>query len=252
MQSIYILTDSDKEVVEMHPEKVSVDVVSLLDIGIEGLPDEGFVGRVGLGIEANSELGRTAIVDLPQEANLFIFLIFWTGDKFSWEWERWRRHQLQPKPRDPATGTNPCSIPPLNASLLRFAPAVGALASMFHAPSLPMRGSHHRRARFELIFCLSEDDRGAAAVRGADDVAFDEDLFSTFVDIEKIGCKLEASGSGLEGGGECTNRTAESSGHGKERKVGVDVAGANPKHRHSVSVDGLSTAVSLKRGPTFG
>ncbi|KAG6513291.1 transcription factor RF2b-like [Zingiber officinale] len=159
---------------------------------------------------------------------------------------------MQPKLPDAATGTNPSSIPPLNASLLGLAPAAGAPASMFHAPSLPMRGSHHRRARSEFAFRLPEDDRGAAAVGGADEVGSDEDLFSTFMDIEKIGCKLEASGSGSEGGGECTDRTAESSGLGEERKVGEDVAGANQKHRHSVSVDGSSAAVSLKREPVFG
>ncbi|KAJ8472088.1 hypothetical protein OPV22_026431 [Ensete ventricosum] len=56
------------------------------------------------------------------------------------------------------------------------------------------------------------------------------------MDIDRIGCKLEASGSASEGGGDCTDRTAESSGCAEEAK---------PRHRRSVSVDGSSMTEGL-------
>ncbi|XP_074581362.1 transcription factor RF2b-like [Curcuma longa] len=159
---------------------------------------------------------------------------------------------MHPVLPDPRTGANPSSVPLPNAPLLGLGPSAGAPAAMFHAPSPPMRGSHHRRARSELAFRLPEDDQGAATVGDADEAGSEDDLFCTFMDIEKMGCKLEASGFGSEGGGECTDRTAESSGCGGEKKVGENATGTMPKHRHSVSVDGSAVAVSLKREGMFG
>ncbi|NP_001359330.1 Transcription factor RF2b [Zea mays] len=80
------------------------------------------------------------------------------------------------------------------------------------------RGAHHRRARSEVAFRLP-DDLGLGGGAGPDGDAFDEigsedDLFSTFMDIEKI------STSGP------SDRAAENS------------SPPRPKHRHSSSVDG--------------
>ncbi|WOK95869.1 hypothetical protein Cni_G04576 [Canna indica] len=163
---------------------------------------------------------------------------------------------MQPKLPDPPLNPTPNCIPPRNAPSLAPAPsppAAGASASMFPAPAPPLRGPHHRRARSELAFRLPEDDPVVApATGGVDEIGSEDDLFCTFMDIDKIGCKLEVSGSGSEGGGDCTDRTAESSGCGGERKVGGEVAGPKPKHRHSVSVDGSSSAASMKREGVFG
>ncbi|KAG6511461.1 hypothetical protein ZIOFF_029529 [Zingiber officinale] len=67
------------------------------------------------------------------------------------------------------------------------------------------------------------------------------------MDIEKMGCKLEASGFGSKGGRECIDRMTENSRCNGEKKVGENVAGMGPKHRYNVSVDESSSAVSLKR-----
>ncbi|XP_042470979.1 transcription factor RF2b-like [Zingiber officinale] len=159
---------------------------------------------------------------------------------------------MHPMLPDPRTVANPSSVPPPNAPLLGLGRSAGAPAAMFHAPSPPMRGSHHRRARSELAFRLPEDDQGAVTVGGADEAGSEDDLFCTFMDIEKMGCKLEASGFGSEGGGECTDRTAESSGCSGEKKVGENAAGTRSKHRYSVSVDGSSSEALLKREGLFG
>ncbi|CAL9170758.1 transcription factor RF2b-like [Musa acuminata AAA Group] len=145
-----------------------------------------------------------------------------------------RKPEMQARGPDPPPSPNP--IPdhrnlPSNESPVAPAPlpaeAAGAPPSMFPVP-------HHRRARSELAFRLPDDLdlRGAVPV---DEIGSEDDLFCTFMDIDKIGCKLEASGSGSEGDGDCTDRTAESSGCAEEAK---------PRHRHSVSVDGSSMTSS--------
>ncbi|KAG0551224.1 hypothetical protein BDA96_01G405100 [Sorghum bicolor] len=96
----------------------------------------------------------------------------------------------------------------------------------FPPPAAPAsaaaRGAHHRRARSEVAFRLP-DDLGLGGGGGPDGDAFDEigsedDLFSTFMDIEKI------SSSGPSD--RDRDRAAETS------------SPPRPKHRHSSSVDG--------------
>ncbi|XP_066320718.1 transcription factor RF2b-like [Miscanthus floridulus] len=86
--------------------------------------------------------------------------------------------------------------------------------------SLPSPGHRHRRARSEVAFRLP-DDLGLGG--GPDGDAFDEigsedDLFSTFMDIEKI------SSSGP------SNRDRDGAAETSSPQ--------RPKHRHSSSVDG--------------
>ena len=92
-----------------------------------------------------------------------------------------------------------------------------------HPPllSLPSPGHRHRRARSEVAFRLPDDLGLGGSSGGPDGDAFDEigsedDLFSTFMDIEKI------SSSGPSD----RDRAAETS------------SPPRPKHRHSSSVDG--------------
>jgi hypothetical protein len=94
----------------------------------------------------------------------------------------------------------------------------------FPPPAAPApaaaRGAHHRRARSEVAFRLP-DDLGLGGGGGPDGDAFDEigsedDLFSTFMDIEKISSSGPAD----------RDRAAETS------------SPPRPKHRHSSSVDG--------------
>jgi hypothetical protein len=100
------------------------------------------------------------------------------------------------------------------------------LGRAFPPPQAPApvaaRGAHHRRARSEVAFRLP-DDLGLGGGAGPDGDGFDEigsedDLFSTFMDIEKI------SSSGPSD--RDRDRAAETS------------SPPRPKHRHSSSVDG--------------
>ncbi|XP_066341216.1 transcription factor RF2b-like [Miscanthus floridulus] len=95
-----------------------------------------------------------------------------------------------------------------------------------HPPllSLPSLGHRHRRAKSEVAFRLPDDlGLGSGGGGGPDGDAFDEigsedDLFSTFMDIEKI------SSSGPSN--RDRDRAAETS------------SPPRPKHRHSSSIDG--------------
>lgn len=118
--------------------------------------------------------------------------------------------------------------------------------------TVPMPWSHHRRARSELGFRTPEDfdlSSGDPMVNlSFEEVGSEDDLFSTFMDIEKIDNKMEESGSGSEGG-LFRDWTAGSLGAGDERKIdnaryGVATATTRPKHRHSNSVDETSMSSS--------
>ncbi|WOK93706.1 hypothetical protein Cni_G02406 [Canna indica] len=168
---------------------------------------------------------------------------------------------MQPRLSHPSPYPNPTSTPvPLpNAPHLELEAAAPspAAASMFSTSSPHLRGPYHRRARSELTFRFPNDLGGddAVAAGSIDEIGSEDDLFCTFLDIEKIGSKLEPSGSGSEAL-DCTDRTAESSACGEETKVGVapGAAASRPKHRHSCSVDGssMTSSATMKREAVFG
>ncbi|BAF11953.1 transcription factor RF2b [Oryza sativa Japonica Group] len=90
-----------------------------------------------------------------------------------------------------------------------------------HTDPAAMRGAHHRRARSEVAFRLPDDlDLGGGGAGAFDEIGSEDDLFSTFMDIEKI-----SSGPAAAGGSD-RDRAAETS------------SPPRPKHRHSSSVDG--------------
>ncbi|TVU47148.1 hypothetical protein EJB05_06735 [Eragrostis curvula] len=94
----------------------------------------------------------------------------------------------------------------------------------FPPPAASARpGAHHRRARSEVAFRLPDDlDLGGGGGHGGDgldEIGSEDDLFSTFMDIEKISSAGPAAGSDRD-------RAAESS------------SPPRPKHRHSSSIDG--------------
>ncbi|KAG6532928.1 hypothetical protein ZIOFF_006787 [Zingiber officinale] len=107
----------------------------------------------------------------------------------------------------------------------------GSQCFPLYVPStLPQpRGPYYRRAR-----CGDP-----VAGWSVDEIGSEDDLFYTFVDIEKVGCKLEPSGSGSEGG-DYADRAADSSPCDDDRKVGDKSAASESKHRRSFSVDGWS------------
>jgi len=113
-------------------------------------------------------------------------------------------------------------------------------------------GGHHRRAHSEVSFRLSDDmmmdlspsdafnggdgsggggGGGGSSTASLDEIGSEDDLFSTYIDVDKLG---GADQSGVEGDG---NGNGEKSGGGGG-------GGGRGRHRHSSSVDGSSTTTS--------
>ncbi|XP_077214208.1 transcription factor RF2b-like [Tasmannia lanceolata] len=90
-------------------------------------------------------------------------------------------------------------------------------ATRLENSTFPLCGPHHHRAQSEAAFTIPTDLGGASS--------FDEeDLFSTYMDIEKLGSRIENSQGMNQNGG-----------------IGVKIEEDNvvrPRHRHSDSVDG--------------
>lgn len=156
-------------------------------------------------------------------------------------------HHPPPLP-SPPSNSNPnlnlsCALPPPSNAFAGHTPQ--------HCP--PARGAHHRRARSEVAFRIPDDldlSSGDPVSTGSfDEIGSEDDLFSTFMDIEKISSKIEGSGSGSEGGGFNRDRTGESSGGGNRSANGNGVP--RPKHRHSNSIDGSAMVGSGEPGGLF-
>ncbi|XP_015877571.2 transcription factor RF2b [Ziziphus jujuba] len=119
----------------------------------------------------------------------------------------------------------------------------------FPNPTLPFRGSGHRRSQSEVHFRISDDidllsDPFDAPSASFEELASEDDLFCTYMDIEKFGSKLDDGSSsapkpdnagGLGGGSVYTE-----SGSGDVRGGGGGEKSSRPRHRHSNSVDGSS------------
>ncbi|XP_006658967.3 transcription factor RF2b-like [Oryza brachyantha] len=124
---------------------------------------------------------------------------------------------MPPKPGDhPSPGRSPglnlaCPLPPIPGG--GAPPRVGGGAA---APPPPP--PHHRRARSEVAFRFPDDlGLGAGAdAAGFDEIGSEDDLFSTFMDMEKIA-------------GADRDRAAETSSPPRPTK-----------HRHSASFDGFA------------
>ncbi|KAJ7959929.1 transcription factor RF2b-like [Quillaja saponaria] len=91
---------------------------------------------------------------------------------------------------------------------------------------------HHRRAHSEVSFRMPDDIMDLSppdpfnngwSTAGLEEIGSEDDLFSTYIDVDKLG-----------GGG----NGSDQSGNGTEREK---CPGANPRHRHSCSVDGSSS-----------
>ena len=94
----------------------------------------------------------------------------------------------------------------------------------------PFRGPYHRRAHSEVQFRLPEDLDLSEPFGGFDDLGSEDDIFCTYMDIEKLGGSGSDSAApksdnplfaGEEGGSSCSR----------------------PRHRHSLSVDGGSSSL---------
>lgn len=87
--------------------------------------------------------------------------------------------------------------------------------------STPTRGSHHRRARSDIPFSRISNPLFS-------DIGSEDDLFSTFLDVEKI------SGSGSDNGELNLNPREESNGNARQ-------------HKRSVSIDGSGMVLEAKK-----
>jgi len=119
---------------------------------------------------------------------------------------------MPPKPGDPPQ-LSPGRSPNLN--LPCPLPPVPGGAPQQPGGGLPApRVGHHRRARSEVAFRFP-DDLGAGGGAGFDEIGSEDDLFSTFMDMDKIA-------------GADRDRAAETSSPPRPAK-----------HRHSASFDGF-------------
>ncbi|KAK1264840.1 Transcription factor RF2b [Acorus gramineus] len=115
--------------------------------------------------------------------------------------------------------------------------------------SSTLRLPHHRRAQSELAFRFSDDldpfsSASSIAVDEISAEASEDDLFSTYMDMEKMGCKLEDDG--VVEGAPIASLTADDKkdGGGDPVSAAAMTADSRPRHRHSVSVDGSTVAAT--------
>lgn len=106
--------------------------------------------------------------------------------------------------------------------------------------SAAMRPSHHRRAHSEVNFRLPVDldlvsDPFDASAGSFEELGSEEDLFSTYMDIEKL-----SSGAGGSGVGESSFGNAGGGSGLPEVEEGDKSGGVRPRHRHSNSMDSSS------------
>ncbi|XP_071734367.1 transcription factor RF2b-like [Rutidosis leptorrhynchoides] len=101
-----------------------------------------------------------------------------------------------------------------------------------NAASFPFRPSHHRRAHSEMNFRLPDDldlpsDPYDGPSGSFEELGSEEDLFCTYMDIEKLGSSLNDDA--------VLNNNA-----GDGDDVDGDKSNSRPRHRHSNSVDSSS------------
>ncbi|KAL4576068.1 hypothetical protein LXL04_012156 [Taraxacum kok-saghyz] len=115
-----------------------------------------------------------------------------------------------------------------------------------NAAAFPFRPSHHRRAHSEMNFRLPDDldlasDPYDAPSESFEELGSEEDLFCTYMDIEKLGSNLNDGGA-LDNGR--INNAGGSGGPSEDDNGGGggdgERTGTRPRHRHSNSVDSSS------------
>lgn len=113
-------------------------------------------------------------------------------------------------------------------------------------------GGGHRRAQSEVSFRLPEDMmalspsdpfNGGSSTASLEEIGSEDDLFSTYIDMDKLG--------GTGAGGNCADQSGSNGVNGGEVKAeggggeGEKNWSGRPRHRHSSSVDGSSTSTSV-------
>ncbi|XP_062188374.1 transcription factor RF2b-like [Phragmites australis] len=135
---------------------------------------------------------------------------------------------MPPKPGDPPQ-CSPARSPNLNLPC-PLPPIPGGAQQPGGPGAPPPRASHHRRARSEVAFRFP-DDLGRGGGGSFDEIVSEDDLFSTFMDMDKIA-------------GADRDRAAETSSPPRPAK-----------HRHSASFDGFAMGPGKQQdggGGVFG
>ncbi|OIV95657.1 hypothetical protein TanjilG_01451 [Lupinus angustifolius] len=148
-------------------------------------------------------------------------------------------HFPQPPSTSPATAATP------TAAISTFTGVASAEDGESH--------SHHRRSHSEMSFRLPDDMmdlspsdpfNGGSSTASMEEIGSEEDLFSTYIDVEKIGGATNGSGY-AENGSEQVGYGNNSSGSGAGTSGKNDGENSpRPRHKYSSSVDG-STSTSM-------
>ncbi|GAB2286223.1 hypothetical protein Dimus_020645 [Dionaea muscipula] len=182
--------------------------------------------------------------------------------------------EIQQDPPNPNPPISPCSSenasrpPPsdANAHALVFGNADSRLSSS------SFKGPHHRRAHSEVclrvpyygFMDLSSDPFAGSST---EELGSEDDLFSTYIDVEKLGgdgaasasaaapppatCTAAAAGSDSRAGGNCLDQSINCGGPCGSNNGGVTGEKyMRPRHRHSNSVDASPSGTGGSRGGT--
>ena len=153
-----------------------------------------------------------------------------------------------PKPNNP--NPNPTVSPPPSSSS-------SSSSSMFNNIR---GGAHHRRAHSEMSFRLPEDmtmmmmdlhpsdqinggngigngnGNGGSSTGSLEEIGSEDDLFSTYIDVDKLTGGNNGNGTGV--GNQNDNDNTINGEKGGVSDSGPGSGTSRPKHRHSYSVDG--------------
>lgn len=142
-------------------------------------------------------------------------------------------------PANPKPDPNPAPTPDSSR-----APMTTSFPDSTTTPSF--RGSYHRRAQSEVHFRIPDDldllqDPFDGPSNSFEELGSEDDLFCTYMDIEKLGSKLE---DGSSGGQKVEN--AGGGGAASQAEAG-EGSNARPRHRHSSSMDGSLESIEAKK-----
>ncbi|KAL2333075.1 hypothetical protein Fmac_014288 [Flemingia macrophylla] len=150
--------------------------------------------------------------------------------------------EAQDPPSNPNPNPNATSATPPSSFFLRS--AAGNAASVAGSGE---SHSHHRRAHSEVSFRLQEEVmdlstsdpfNGGSSTASFEEIGSEDDLFSTYIDVEKLA-------NGGPRGGNGSDHCGYGNGAGTScHNDGERSPSARPRHRHSSSVDG-STSTSM-------
>lgn len=156
-------------------------------------------------------------------------------------------------PSKPDRGPNPNYENQASRSPSRFPHAMTATTTTTSfpgpSPGFPARGSYHRRAQSEVQFRIPDDvdllsDPFDGPSGSFEELGSEDDLFCTYMDIEKFGSKLDDGGPAAPKPDNAGGNIGGGGGGGVD--AGGEEKNSRPRHRHSNSVDGSSILETIE------